>query len=306
MCVRFSGACCCNRLSARVCGHVKRAPNHYFASIYACFSVLIMLLTLPAHAFEVQGLETDKSPEGFMWYGAIPEGENNKPEETSQTNTKETVTNPSPNLSTPEGRNQALKERLETAIQKVLDQPTVDNAISAQRLQKVVFERSEEVSKVWLLATLLDAGLLKPQDNPNPLNRKILQEEKKGEVIRKLSILAKDWGLLVEISDHCGYCKSYLPILDELQQKTFMQILAVGSTASSYGPYPVAEDTATSKAYLRAYNPEGYTPTTYLIHKDGKEIYPVARGLTDAEAVMDNILSVLAYRSQPKDKRARP
>ena len=240
---------------------------------------------------EIPAYAHQRPPDGFLWYGSILVSQKEKPAsaETSLSNTS------TPSLSTPEGRNQALRDKLERAIQKVLDAPTLENAIAAQRLQKVVFERSEDVSKVWMLATLLDAGLLTPKDNPNPLHRKMLKDEEDQSNREQLKALSQEWGMVVEISQDCAYCTAFLPILEELQHKTSLQILGAGNvSAQTYGAFPLQQ----SAGFLRQFNPEGLTPTAYLVHKDGREIYPVARGVTDAESIIQNIFSVISYRAQ--------
>lgn len=230
-----------------------------------------------------------RPPEGFLWYGSLVVSQKEQPPSPTQP----LPSTSRPALSTPEGRNQALRERLESAIQKVLDAPTLENAIAAQRLQKVVFERSDAVSKAWMLSTLLDAGLLTPKDNPNPLHRKMLKDEEEQSNRAHLKALSQEWGIVVEISQDCAYCTAFLPILEELQNKTSLQILGAGNVSTkAYGPFPLQK----SKNFLRQFNPEGLTPTAYLVHKDGGEIYPIARGVTDAQAIIQNIFSVLSYR----------
>ena len=249
--------------------------------------------------YSSSALQTHQSPpEGFLWYGSISEPAKKKALDSKEKSPSALTS--FPDTSTPEGRNKALRDKLEQAVQKVLDSPTLENAIAAQRLQKVVFERSEEVSKVWMLAALLDAGLLTSKDNPNPLHRKMLGDEEDNKNHARLQDLSDTWGIVVEISENCAYCTAFVPILEELQQKTSMQILGAGNVSTkTYGTFPVQKD----KGFLRRYNPERLTPTAYLIHKSGEEIYPVARGVTDAEAIIQNILSVLSFREQKEKKR---
>ncbi|SPP24364.1 conjugal transfer protein [Orientia tsutsugamushi] len=57
-------------------------------------------------------------------------------------------------------RIEELKEQFNRAQRIALDNPTLENVIIAQRLQKQIMEKSHKFATMWQLATLLDYQLI--------------------------------------------------------------------------------------------------------------------------------------------------
>ena len=188
-------------------------------------------------------------------------------------------------------RNQQLSQKLDDAIQIMLDVPTVENAIKAQRLQKQVMERSEQVSKAWVLAALLDAGLLKFEDNQNVLHRELQKDSKAENTTKQLKNAANDWGVLFYWREECIYCQRFIPIVHELQIKYGFKVMAVSEHGGNYGSWLGQKDTG----LIGNLNPYGEAPLLFLLHKDGNMIYPIARGITDLDQIAENILMVVKH-----------
>jgi len=224
-----------------------------------------------------------EKPKGFLWYEDLPKIMPKKEQETK---------NMPPPVQAPTNartRNKDLKQKLDDAIQVMLDVPTVENAIYAQRMQKQVMDRSEQVSKAWLLAALVDQELLNPKDNPNVLHRELAKQTNSIEQQATLKEIAKNWGLLFYVRSRCNFCTRFAPIVKEFADFYQFQVLAVSEGGYDYGPFVGAKDTG----LIAQINPKKETPMLYLVHKDGKQIYPVARGLTDSEKIKDNILLLI-------------
>jgi conjugal transfer pilus assembly protein TraF len=230
------------------------------------------------------GLLANDQPSGFLWYKDEVPIPQKKPQESANNN-------PEGQLSKPQAakaRNDALKSRLDDAIAVVLDEPTVKNALAAQRMQKIVMDRSEDVSKVWMLAALIDSKLIRGDMNPNVLHRSLQQEEKNQQREELLKSMHSNWGLFLSVTDGCIYCQRFLPIVEQLQQEINMQVLAISKTGKDYGPFKGAEDTG----LMSHLNPEGIYPLLFMANKDGKRIYPVARGLTEIDKIKENMIMV--------------
>ena len=254
-----------------------------FRLLMVCMS-LVSISTCKAQDFYTQ------KPRGFLWYTDEPRKEK-APRDTSLTPVQKKA------LSREEvarQRNEALKQKLDGSIQVVLDNPTIDNAIRAQRMQKLVMDRSTEFSKVWRLAALVDAGLIKPEMNPNVLHQEISKKDKRNQDLMALKKMTQEWGLFLYVMDHCKYCMKFAPIVKEIQDETGFQVLAISQEGKNYGPLIGRKDTG----ILDHLNPEGFAPVLYLVHRDGKRIYPVARGLTDSGKVKENILLIKNMDSQ--------
>lgn len=255
------------------------------------FKVTISFSLIIAQSVIAEDFYCD-SPKGFLWYTEEPV----KPTPEKATPAiKKHPANPQALAATE--RNAALKQKLDDAIQVMLDNPTLENAIIAQRIQKEVMDRSEAVAKSWVLASLADAGLITPETNPNVLHRELAQKEKAKTDTDKLKTMAQDWGLFFYVSEKCIYCQRFAPMVKAMQKDFGFQVLAVSSTGMDFAGFEGKADTG----FLDHLNPERVTPVLYLVHQDGKRIYPVARGLTDSERLKANIL--MMYKLDMKQQQ---
>lgn len=228
----------------------------------------------------------EERPKGFLWY---TDDLVLKQQDQLQVSSKNSTT-----AAEAKSRNQQLSQKLDDAIQVMLDRPTVENAIKAQWLQKQVIERSEQVSKSWVLAALLDAGLLKFEDNQNVLHRELQKDSKAFNMTKQLKNVANDWGILFYWREGCIYCQRFIPIVHELQIKYGFKIMAVSEHGGDYGFWVGQKDTG----LIANLNPYGEAPLLFLLHKDGKEIYPIARGITDLDQIAENILMVVKHSKE--------
>ena len=234
-----------------------------------------------------------KKPGGFLWYRKLPEIKDLDKKLKEKTNKV-----PLTNLEEAKLRNENLKQKFEDAIAIMLDSPTIENAILAQKAQKLVFDRSESVSEAWLIATLMDAGLVSKEMNPNILHRKIAKEEKEKQDINELQEIAKDWGLFLYVVPNCKYCEQFTPIILELTQETGFQVLAISEYGVDYRGFKGKKN----NGFLDQLNPEKLAPVLFLVNKDGKTLYPIARGLTDISKLKENILNMIKIDNSRKDK----
>lgn len=222
-------------------------------------------------------------PAGFLWYEDLP------PQNKDKNRPSKDAGLSRPEIETASVRNKKLKQKLDNAIQIALDNPTVENAIYAQRVQKEVMDRSEKFSQAWMLAALLDQELLTPKDNPNVLHRKLAQQVTNAADATTLKTIAEDWGLFFYIKPGCIFCERFAPIVQEFAENYQFQVLAISEVGLPYTTFKGAKDTG----LIARINPAKETPMLYLVHRDGKHIYPVARGLTDSEKIKENILLIL-------------
>ena len=275
-----------------VCCLISIKPKQLFFRGFNAPCIVTLLITV---AFNISaniaiaaqnkaGLLVNDQPSGFLWYKDEAPIQQKKPQQKANDTT-------SAQLSKPEAaklRNDALKSRLDDAIAVVLDEPTVENALAAQRMQKIVMDRSEDVSKVWMLAALIDSKLVRGDMNPNVLHRSLQQEERNQQRNKILKSMNNQWGLFLSVVDGCIYCQKFLPIIEQLQQEINMQVLAISRTGKNYGPFKGAEDTG----LMSHLNPEGIYPLLFMANKDGKRIYPVAKGLTEIDKIKENMIMV--------------
>ncbi|WP_410522374.1 conjugal transfer protein TraF [Orientia tsutsugamushi] len=173
-------------------------------------------------------------------------------------------------------RIEELKEQFNRARRIALDNPTLENVITAQRLQKQIMEKAHKFATMWQLATLLDYQLINANDPANSLHKKLYQEKSEQKNDSKLKNIAKNWGLILQVKQNCLLCKAFMPIVQGFANKYAFQLLAVSK----------------NNELLNKLNPKHIVPVLYLVASDGKKIYSVARGIISENKIIDNILAI--------------
>ncbi|WP_410521533.1 conjugal transfer protein TraF [Candidatus Tisiphia endosymbiont of Metellina segmentata] len=196
-------------------------------------------------------------------------------------------------------RIEELKQKFNDAERKALDNPTLENVIKAQKWQKIIMEKSQKFAAMWQLATLIDHSLLNNNEPSNSLHKKLCQEATEQVNNNKLINLAKDWGLILQVSNNCPYCQSFAPIVQTFASKYGFQLLLVSNNGTDFQNIKTSKDTG----LLRALNPENIVPILYLVDSSGKRIYPVARGIISEDKIIENIVTIdLHYQNLAKSE----
>nr|WP_108839532.1 conjugal transfer protein TraF [Orientia tsutsugamushi] len=205
-------------------------------------------------------------PTGFLWY-------NDKHGHELDESTSKLM------RSAHDHRIEELKEQFNRAQRIALDNPTLENVIAAQRLQKQIMEKAHKFATMWQLATLLDYQLINAHEPANSLHRKLYQEKSEQKNDSKLKNIAKNWGLILQVKQDCLLCKAFMPIVQSFANKYAFQLLAVSK----------------NNELLNKLNPKHIVPVLYLVASDGKKIYAVARGIISEDKIIDNILAIDRY-----------
>ncbi|KJV69982.1 conjugal transfer protein TraF [Orientia tsutsugamushi] len=202
-------------------------------------------------------------PTGFLWY-------NDKHGHELDESTSKLI-----NLAH-DHRIEELKEQFNRAQRIALDNPTLENVIIAQRLQKKIMEKAHKFATMWQLATLLDYQLINAHEPANSLHRKLYQEKSEQENDSKLKNIAKNCELILQVKEDCLLCKAFIPIVQSFANKYAFQLLAVSK----------------NNELLNKLNPKHIVPVLYLVASDGKKIYSVARSIISENKIIDNILVI--------------
>lgn len=226
--------------------------------------------------------------QGFMWY------KDELKDELEQSQKNNIENEETKKVDEARERNQALKKEFEDAIEVAIDNPSIENVIKAQKIQKIIFNQSEKFGKSWVLAPLLETDLMDLKNNPNNLHRKIAAKKKSIDQLHKLRLASKEYGLLLYVIKGCEYCERFVSILKGFQDETSFQILAISETGENY--HGLAGIRNNGK--LDHLNPYKLAPILFLVNKDGKSIYPVARGLSDIDLVKENILKIIKLKEK--------
>ncbi|SPR07024.1 conjugal transfer protein [Orientia tsutsugamushi] len=208
----------------------------------------------------------DASPTGFLWY-------NDKHGHELDDSTSKLMRRAH------DHRIEELKEQFNRAQRIALDNPTLENVITAQRIQKQIMEKAHKFATMWQLATLLDYQLINANEPSNSLHRKLYQEKSEQENDSKLKNIAKNWGLILQVKQDCLLCKAFIPIVQSFANKYAFQLLAVSK----------------NNELLNKLNPKHVVPVLYLVASDGKKIYAVARSIISEDKIIDNVLAIDRY-----------
>ncbi|WP_103896879.1 conjugal transfer protein TraF [Rickettsia fournieri] len=186
-----------------------------------------------------------------------------------------------------------LKQEFSKAQRRALDNPTLANVIIAQRLHKQILEKSHKFATMWQLATILDYKLVNMDEPVNSLHKKLYEVRQEEENSKKLRLLAKNWGLILQVNQGCNYCQAFTPIVREFADKYGFQLIFVSNSETRFQGMPTIKDTG----LLQTLNPENIVPVLYLVDSSGTQIYPVARGIISEDKIAENILAVVQHHS---------
>ncbi|KJW03857.1 F plasmid transfer operon family protein [Rickettsia argasii T170-B] len=217
-----------------------------------------------------------QQPQGFLWYN---EDHAYKPEILKFSQDKK---NQKPELEPYDQRIEALKKEFNRAQRQALDNPTLENVIIAQRLHKQILEKSHKFATMWQLATILDYKLVNMDEPVNSLHKKLYEVRQEEENSKKLRLLAKDWGLILQVNQGCEYCHAFTPIVLEFANKYKFQLLFVSNDGENFEHIKTTRDTG----LLSRLNPTNFVPVLYLVDSSGKQIYPVARGIINEDKLL--------------------
>lgn len=229
-----------------------------------------------------------ENPEGFLWYNE-EEMQPETPKKPTTSMQQQDVKNAEVNTLTP--TLDRLKKNFDTALKVAIDNPNYENVTKAQRLQNEIFIKSQEFAKIWQLVSLLDPSLSSRDMPSNVLQKRIYDENKKITNQQQLREISKNWGLIVQVSFNCKYCKTFAPIVKDFARANGFQVIAASNSGSSFEGIGGIK----SGPFLNQLNPAMEVPVLYLVSSDSKYIYPVSRGIINEDEIGANILAVHSY-----------
>lgn len=259
---------------------------------------------LQVRQLQVRQPQVDDGPEGWIWYNERPD----EPEIAEQPAAGQpAASQPTAGLPTAgsedsfakraaaaRAANDRDRQHFEDAVQIALAQPTVENIVYAQLVQKQTIDRSEEFGRRWVTAPLLRPELLEGTLHKDS-SYQYEQEKKAVEADNlKLRGIADEWGLLFYHLPGCRHCPRMVGPLRQLQEETGIQILAVSDEGQDFGGFAGVQ----SNKLIEEANSEGAAPAVFLVHRSGRAIYTVNIGVTDLHNLRRNIVLLIAAHEQ--------
>lgn len=230
---------------------------------------------------------------GWMWYQdplKVKPGETQKRTDTPLA--PETPTDIEA-LTPAEQRGRALGRRFEAQVALALETPTFENIQRAQQIQREILTRADLFQQLWQQVSLLDPDTYEPDENANTAYRVIQKRLKKETLDKKLTLLAKEWGLFFLFKKGCPYCDKFAPHVKRLETYGF-EIKAVSAEGGTLKLFPKASP---DNGAIAALNPRGIYPSLLLANPRTGTVIPVSWGMTSYSQLLENFDIILQEAS---------
>jgi len=243
------------------------------------FRALLLTLSFPSllNAF------AQKPPTGWLWYREeiVKKPPLLRKKQTPQPSQSHASLKAPPTYKEKIAR---LREEFEEALSKSILLPSLENITLTQRLQKKMLDRSEEFSKVWVLASLIDGN---QEKNPslNHLSRKLDKEAQDKRLKKNLVTLSKEFGLFLALKEGCPYCHQFAPLAQEFADSFGFELKGV---LKGKGSYPTLKNVSFDNGTLSLINPQGIYPALFLVRRTTLEVIPLAWGMVSHQELLRN------------------
>jgi conjugal transfer pilus assembly protein TraF len=182
------------------------------------------------------------------------------------------------------------RQKITTALNKVIAEPTIENLERYLALQEALGDRAEKIANLWEQVLLQN-----PQLNyslSHPTNNVALQvyheeESKKKEV--SMRIFANQTGLFFFYRSTCSYCQRFAPILKSFALRNGITIIPITLDGVSLPEFPNSKIDSGQAAQFHIKT----TPALFAVNPHTQKAYPVAYGLTSETELRDNIYHIM-------------
>lgn len=215
---------------------------------------------------------------GWHWY--------DDPKEVKQENKKPIIAT----ATDPDAVVSQAKQKINTALNTVIANPTVENIEKYLVLQEAMGARAEYISNLWKQALLkrpdLDYSLQFPTNN---VALQVYHEKESGEKDASIVAFSKQTGLFFFYKSTCPYCQRFAPILKNFAARYGLTIIPVTMDGI---PLPEFPDSRSDNGQSRKFNVT-VTPSLFAVNPYTQKAYPVAYGLTSETELRDNIYKIM-------------
>lgn len=224
-------------------------------------------------------------PQGFNWYNEQIEQEKKQKEEVQ--------TKPSPNkdseeLPEYEKNIRSLQKKHEAAHRRALDNPTQENLLAELYFEKEMMRKSRIYGEKRVVVAMLDSKFTNMQRHSNVLHRSVQEQVDSAKTRKNLKSLSKDWGLILQVSEDCPHCHVFAPIILEFAKEYDLQLLAATKDGSDFKGIEGVLDSG----QMVVFNPTRETPILFLVKGDGKEVWPISRGINSSDQIIQRIKNI--------------
>jgi conjugal transfer pilus assembly protein TraF len=248
--------------------------------------VALQMVTLVINSNISFGSDRIKPLQGFNWYNEKLEPKKEKVENTQKQDTAQTA--PAEDLPVYEKNIRSLQERHKKAHRQALDNPTPENILTELYLEKEMMRKAQLYGERRVALAMMSSQFTDMKAHSNVLHKRVQEEIEDKEMHQKLSRLSQEWGLILQVSEDCPHCHAFAPIVLEFARKYGFQLLAANKKGEDFKGIKGITD----NGEMLIFNPTRETPLLYLIKSNGREVFPIARGINSANQILTNIKNI--------------
>jgi conjugal transfer pilus assembly protein TraF len=230
-----------------------------------------------------------QAPKGWLWYKKSPEPRPKKSPEKEHAQRNQSSTQAALPLSYRDKLKKS-QEDFEEIQAKAVMEPTLENVQALHQAQNVMMDQASFFSKLWMLASLLDAKGYREEDQPFPLHRKIHQEKEEKQLDNQIKKTAKSFGLFFVFKQDCPYCHEFALILREFIDTYGFDYKAISPDGQALPSFP---DAVADNGTLQIINKEGIYPSLYLVNPTTRDVIPLSRGLVNLSELRSNMKLII-------------
>ena len=247
----------------------------------SCIAILVLLFITADNS---EAASRSKQLEGFNWY-------NEKPKTIKETvNIKQQqVSEPQEEVLPEYEKNiRSLQDQYRAAHRKALDNPTQENILAELKFEKEMMRKSQIYGERRVVIGMMDSQFTDMKSHSNVLHKRVQEQVAAKETFEQLLKLSQEWGLILQIEDECAHCHVFSPIVLEFAQKHKFELLAANKSGNDFNGIEGVLD----NGEMLIFNPVRETPMLYLVKSDGKEVFPISRGINTEDQIIINIKNI--------------
>ena len=197
---------------------------------------------------------------------------------------------------------QRYKKNLEDKKAKALMSPTYNHVKDYMTAQKDMSDRASLFSEQWQRVVLTTPALNPEVQNPTAqIMRHVKNDEEKAERQAAVASMAKTYGLFLFVSNNCGYCKAFAPVVKSFAHKYGFEVIVISLQGSV--------DTEVESLFPTIWKNNGMAETfgiqnaqalmAYEMKSD--DLIPISYGATSLDTLETNVMALMQSQEHAQD-----
>jgi conjugal transfer pilus assembly protein TraF len=224
---------------------------------------------------------------GWHWYDGPKESEKKKIKKPESR----------PAQSDPNAVVATARQKITTALNKVIAEPTITNLEHYIRLQEQLNDRAEKVSNLWEQVLLKNPQLNYSLTHPtNNVALQVYHEQQSQEKENAIRLFARQSGLFFFYRSTCQYCQRFAPILHSFAKHYGITIIPITLDGVALPEFPQSKTDSGQATKFHV----TMTPSLFAVNPTTQKAFPIAYGLTSETELRDNIYKIMTIYERGK------